>query len=238
MCVCVSHPVVEGVLWASKATEVAAVSLCGKGTGGRAGCRTLAKHWVRPCRSLLQGHCGIAHSSEVHLLPGITHILRERERECETSFLMEDYNFDMCLNAFIYSHSWLTLAKWSAAFLVSPVRKEKKALALWAGSQNNKQWWPNSLLPKDSADYQYNVPKKSDNIFFPVCSNHTFLLGERSSQSNSEYKEAILNDVSHPELSTKEPLFLSLSPKYWNHLQLLTHLIEEISTLKHSTEAY
>lgn len=207
-CVCVSHPVVEGVLWASEATEVAAVSLCGKGASRRAGGRTLAKHWVRPHRSLLQGHCGIAHSSEVHLLSGITHILRERKNEKVRDIISD--GFDMCLNAFIYSHSWLTLAKRSAAFLVSPVRKEKKGLALWTGSQNNKQWWPNSLLPKDSSDYHYDVPKEvwqHPPPPLPVCSNHTFLLGERSSRSNSEIRKQFRIMVYILNLAQKNPCF-------------------------------
>ena len=96
VCVCVvvcdvceavtcAHPVVEGVLWAGEAAVVAAVVLRGhrptggegpgQGASGGAGWAVLAER-RRPAasRDLLQGQCGIAHSSDVHLLPGITDI--------------------------------------------------------------------------------------------------------------------------------------------------------------------
>jgi len=71
-----SHPVVKGVLRTGHPTEVGAVRLRrqGSGEGARrgAGGRRLAVARMETGRCLLQ--CGIGHSSQVHLLPGRSHI--------------------------------------------------------------------------------------------------------------------------------------------------------------------
>lgn len=80
------------MLWAGKATVVAAVGLRGQGpaggegpghgaTGGAGGCVVPKDRRPAASRALLQGQRGIAQSSDGHLLSGITDVWDQRQTE-------------------------------------------------------------------------------------------------------------------------------------------------------------